>query len=319
LIEIKEIDQPLVSVVIATFNRAFCIEKAINSVINQSYKNWELIIIDDGSTDSTREVIGCFLKDERIKYFKQENKGGSEARNKGIKIACGNYIALLDDDDEFLENKLSVQISEMLKYKADFSLSNGFKVYNGKRSIPNNHSDSFLINTKDIFTKRFHISCSYMMFKSSIKEECLFDTSLTAAIDFDLFVRMAGKYKVLFINEPLAYIHKSFKRDRISNNPQMKINTFELLIKKADTYNWSQTEKQKAVTAFTLQLGFWQIIGKKYKEGRKNINGILTYLPPAKKIKFRLIYLLSYFPPGFRLVKLAAEELLSRTAGRIRL
>ena len=90
----------LFSIILPTFNRSVLITKAIESVINQTYTNWELIIIDDGSTDNTKSVLENYLSDSRIKYFFQENQERSVARNNGIKRAKGDYICFLDSDDE---------------------------------------------------------------------------------------------------------------------------------------------------------------------------------------------------------------------------
>jgi len=96
----------------ATYNRAHLLSRAIRSILNQSYENFELIIIDDGSTDNTGEVVSSF-RDKRILYYKQEqNKGISAARNRGFDLASGNYITLLDDDDELVSEALETVISE---------------------------------------------------------------------------------------------------------------------------------------------------------------------------------------------------------------
>ena len=101
--------KPFFSIVLATYNRAYCIEKAIDSVLNQSIKDWELIIVDDGSSDNTDEVVKKYLNDERIKYIKLEkNSGVNVARNRAIKESRGEYIVILDSDNEFKENALKI-------------------------------------------------------------------------------------------------------------------------------------------------------------------------------------------------------------------
>lgn len=103
-------NNPKVSVIIPTYNRAHLIGRAIKSVLNQTYKDFEIIIVDDGSTDKTEEVVKDF-KDERVRYIRREkNKGGSAARNTGIKAARGEYIAFQDSDDEWLPEKLEKQM-----------------------------------------------------------------------------------------------------------------------------------------------------------------------------------------------------------------
>ena len=104
--------RPLVSVIIPTYNRASLLKRAIESVLNQEFEDFELIVVDDASQDRTPKVIESF-KDGRIRYLRlKKNSGGPVARNTGIKKARGKFIALLDDDDEWLPNRLSVQIEK---------------------------------------------------------------------------------------------------------------------------------------------------------------------------------------------------------------
>jgi teichuronic acid biosynthesis glycosyltransferase TuaG len=105
--------EPLVSVVIPTYNRASFLKQTIESVLNQTYKNIELIVVDDGSTDNTKDVISPYL--HRIQYIFTENKGPAHARNIGMKTSKGKYISLLDSDDEFLPFKIEAQVSLMEK------------------------------------------------------------------------------------------------------------------------------------------------------------------------------------------------------------
>lgn len=104
----------LISVILPTYNRAHLLPTAIESVMEQTYHNWELIIIDDGSTDNTGLVAGRYVKgDSRIRYFYQENKGGGAARNTGMKYAKGQYITFLDSDDRCLARKLQAQLKKI--------------------------------------------------------------------------------------------------------------------------------------------------------------------------------------------------------------
>lgn len=105
-------EKPLVSVIITTYNRAHLLPRAINSVLNQTYQNFELIIVDDGSKDNTEEVVNSF-DDKRIVYYKHEkNKGVLGAKNTGFDLAKGEYNCLLDDDDEFLPEALETAVNK---------------------------------------------------------------------------------------------------------------------------------------------------------------------------------------------------------------
>ena len=105
-------EKSLVSIILPTYNRAEFIGKALDSVLAQTYGNWECVLIDDGSTDHTRDVLAAF-DDSRIRFFRQENRGVSGARNAGIAACRGDVIALLDSDDEWLPAKLETQLSYM--------------------------------------------------------------------------------------------------------------------------------------------------------------------------------------------------------------
>ena len=108
---------PLVSVIVPTFNRAYCLEKTLDSVLAQTYTNVEVVVIDDGSTDDTYKLFeGQYANDPRIKYFAQVNRGLPSARNVGIKHSTGKYIAFCDSDDIWLEHKLSTQVACLEKF-----------------------------------------------------------------------------------------------------------------------------------------------------------------------------------------------------------
>lgn len=115
------IDNEKISVVIPTYNRAKTINKSIKSVLNQTYTNIEVIVVDDCSTDNTETIIKK-IKDKRVKYYKLDcNKGACFARNYGIKKATGNYIAFQDSDDIFEKNKLEKQYENIKKNKSDLN------------------------------------------------------------------------------------------------------------------------------------------------------------------------------------------------------
>jgi glycosyltransferase involved in cell wall biosynthesis len=110
----KHNDSPLVSVILCTYNRAHLVKRAIASVLTQSYRNWELIIIDDGSADDTGQVVMPVVKsDPRIMYFYHANQGLARSRNIGITLASGAYTTFLDSDDEYREHHLSIRIKAM--------------------------------------------------------------------------------------------------------------------------------------------------------------------------------------------------------------
>lgn len=114
----------LVSIIMPSYNTASYIKKTIQSVLDQTYRNWELIIVDDCSTDNTDEVVAS-IKDERIKYLKNEiNSGAAVSRNRALREAQGRWIAFLDSDDLWMPEKLEKQITFMAKNGYSFSYTN---------------------------------------------------------------------------------------------------------------------------------------------------------------------------------------------------
>ena len=152
----------LISVIIPCYNRANVISKAIESVINQTVKEWELIIVDDGSTENVKEVINPFLKDDRIKYFYQENKGVSTARNYGVNNSQGNFIVFLDSDDFLYQNALSFYYNEITKNpEIHLCFSNYFsenKINAKFRKTISRHNDKVFRHNLDKSLTKFRLN-----------------------------------------------------------------------------------------------------------------------------------------------------------------
>ncbi len=195
---------PKVSVIMPTFNRAAYLQEAIESVLEQTYIDYELIIIDDGSVDNTKEV--CAKYGEKVRYLYQENKGSPSARNYGISQARGKYIALLDDDDRWVPHKLQIQVDFMEKHPELAFIC----------------SSAYVIDQVDNATKFFGVSSSENSFDHLIlgnfvfhltvlaKKEIIleiggYDTNLLLCQDYDLWLRIAKKHPFCCIDEPLAY------------------------------------------------------------------------------------------------------------------
>jgi glycosyltransferase involved in cell wall biosynthesis len=191
-----------ISVIITTFNRIHSIERAVDSVLKQTRHADEIILIDDGSTDSTDRLI--IKKYPGIKYVWQENHGISHARNTGISLSTGNWIALLDSDDEWLSSKLNVQI-RALQDQPEYKIchTNEIWIRNGKRVNPmKKHEKSGGM----IFNKCLPLCIispsSVMIQRSVFKEYGLFDQLLPVCEDYDLWLRLCAFLPVLYLKEP---------------------------------------------------------------------------------------------------------------------
>ncbi len=208
----------LVSIIIPTYNRAWILSQAIDSVLNQTYCDRELIVIDDGSTDNTQKLLATY--GEKIQVILQENKGVSAARNRGIEAASGEYIALLDSDDEWLPEKLKSQV-EFFKENPGALICQTQEIWirNGQRVNPKNRHKK---QTGMIFESSLSlclVSPSAVMFKRDlIVKTGLFDEIMPACEDYDLWLRVSCKYPIYLIDKDLI-IKRGGHEDQLSRQP----------------------------------------------------------------------------------------------------
>lgn len=262
---------PFFSIIIPTYNRAYVILKAINSIINQSFKDWELIVVDDGSSDNTKELIEK-INNPEIKYVHQTNQERSAARNNGINHARGEYICFLDSDDEYFLDYLELLFNELNRLNCPKALiksipfiqfDNGLtKKFDGDFESNNNSIEHFLTSYSPLCA----ICCH-----SSILKEIQFDVTLKYAEDTNLWMRILSKYDlcnfkihscIIHIssmenieqeNIHLAYIDsfkKTFSLPEVKKNVSKEI-IFSLIAKRL---NWIRAEqrKKRKMLAFIL-------------------------------------------------------------------
>ncbi len=220
----------LVSVIIPTYNRINYLQIAIESVLGQIYKNYELIVIDDGSTDSTREVIREKYGDKVI-YIWQENQGESSARNHGVSIAKGEYIAFLDSDDIWHPNKLLTQVSALnnsdnrgavLAYSSGWVIDeNGYSIRSEPVGVEKS-GQKLDIDDLRVGPKIFGPASNMLIKSNYIKEIGGFDATIRFGEDWDLVIHLRSKGYFVYINQPLFYI-------RIHGNSQQGIPQAQLL------------------------------------------------------------------------------------------
>jgi teichuronic acid biosynthesis glycosyltransferase TuaG len=202
-----------IAVIMPAYNAARFIGESIQSVINQTYENWELIIVDDGSTDDTKTIVSIFLHDNRIKYIFQKNAGQASARNNGINKSKANYIAFLDSDDTWEKDKLSKQIEYFENDNIDLVYGPSYIMNsNGERHILKMtpevgiYSGQFLVN-KLILGSFFIPMLTVMVKKNILIQIGLFNESksIKNAEDFDLWLRIASKgFSIMCMSETLS-------------------------------------------------------------------------------------------------------------------
>lgn len=219
-------DKILFSIIIPTYNRAHLISKAIQSVLDQTYTHWELVIVDDGSTDNTEEVVRKF-NDQRIRYFRKNHEERSVARNFGIEKSRGLYISFLDDDDyylaEFLEEFSKIindnKSSECIYMCSEYSVRNGKLVEN---KIPIQFIDNpiRLIWNYDPGIRPFVIS------KGILQKE-IFSKEFYFGEDLHIVARIAIQSKTVIINTPLyCFVEHEMQSGHWKFNQNIKNNAY---------------------------------------------------------------------------------------------
>lgn len=199
----------MIDVIIPTFNRSLLIERAINSVLSQSYQGFNLYVINDGSTDETEIILQKYSHHPRIHFFKQENKGVSAARNLGIINSNSEWIAFLDSDDEWLPQKLEKQLAYIARNPdLRFVHSNEIWIRQGVRV---NAKKKFDKSNHEIFKRSLEtclISPSTVIMKRELcKEHGGFDESFVICEDYDLWLKILAREEVGFISEELIKKH----------------------------------------------------------------------------------------------------------------
>lgn len=220
-----------ISVVIPTFNRAFCIERAINSVLMQSYCPFEIIVCDDGSTDNTHDLIAKFP----IRYLFQENQGVSAARNLGVKASRGEWIAFLDSDDFWHKRKLELQVRQIENTNLDFCHTNETWIRNGLLINPKKHLIKSNENLFERSLKRCVISTSSALVKKKLLLDLnLFDTNMPIGEDYDLWLRLLVANQATFVPDKLVTRYAGHN-DQLSNQHSIdryRIQTLKKLLVK---------------------------------------------------------------------------------------
>ncbi len=260
--------KPKVSVILPTFNRAKYLDRAISSVLSQSFYDFELIIVDDASTDNTEEIVGLF-RDERIIYVKNpRNLGGAAARNVGIRIAKGEFIAFQDSDDLWHPDKLEIQMKVFENEEEDVAVVyTAFirKVGDKEFIVPPpsvKKTEGYIY--KELLTHiNFVGTPTAVVRKTALEDVGYFDERFPRLQDWDLFLRLAKKYRFKFIKKPLLTAYDV--PGNISSNPEALIKALKLLLGKHYT---AIRKDRKIVSKFYQRIGEALLSAGRVHEGK---------------------------------------------------
>jgi len=237
---------PLVSVIIPTYNRADLIKRAMDSVFAQTYSNLEIIVVDNASLDNTAEVVSSF-SDKRLKFIRHDvNKGPAASRNTGLKNSHGDYITFLDSDDEWIPKKLACQL-DVFKQEGErigLVFTNGFNESINTMAITGPVSSGIYYDPgRDKFyplRKLITTLSSWMLPFEVTKEVGYFDEAMITWDDGDYLARVAYKFPIYFLNQDLVVWHSCGVHLNVMNHDL--INGKEIFLRK--NYDFLKQDKE---------------------------------------------------------------------------
>ena len=244
-----------VSVIIPTFNRIEVLPRAINSVIKQGLDNMEIIVVDDGSTDGSSDLVRNQYPG--IKLIIQKNLGVSSARNTAIKQAQGQWIALLDSDDEWLDGKLVAQLSKLAETQLKICHTEEIWIRNGVRvNQMNKHAKSGGYIFKQCLPLCAMSPSSIIIHRSVFEHVGGFDESFPACEDYDLWLRICALYEVAFLETPFIRKYGGHD-DQLSRQywgmDRFRVNALDKLLNRTDFTDQLSCENQDAAIAMLLK------------------------------------------------------------------
>ena len=265
---------PKVSVIIPTYNREEFIVETINSVLNQTYKDFEIIVVDDGSTDKTKQKLEPFKS--KIKLIEQKNSERAVARNNGVKNSSGEYTAFLDSDDIWTEDKLEKQV-ELLDSRPDAVLTygqclrineQGEKIKSAKRQLEGFSGEVF----ENLLMRNFIASPTPMIKRKYFEKTTGFQTKYIPYEDWEFWLRFSLIGKFYFLEQPFAYyrIHKSQSVKLVQAEKIEKVTSLLL----EDSFKLKEnidTVKNKSLGLANLRFCYWYLLSNQHEKAKEKL------------------------------------------------
>ena len=295
--------KPLISVIIPTFNRALQVQAALKSVMAQTYPEFEVIVVDDGSTDGTGEAIPKIIMSqaasgERIRYFFQSNQGSSVARNKGIEQARGEWIAFLDSDDVWLPEKLELQMQAIQQFEAecggcftDAQIVNDLGMDAGSFCCFGIHFDQTVGIASDALLSLAKGFCGFWLSTLLVRTDLArridaFDAEIQGPEDRDFYFRLALVTSLAFIDKPLARTDRSASPPGSTCRPwdkwHVRLRSHQRMYERWLGLGAALPPKVRKIVELDLRLVHshwtnWYLAHEQYNEARLAVSKALRY------------------------------------------
>jgi glycosyltransferase involved in cell wall biosynthesis len=304
----------LFSIIIPTYNRATFLSRAIESIIEQKYSNWELIIVDDGSTDNTAEVVKRFLSDNRIKYHYQENAERSAARNKGIALSSGDFITFMDSD-EYMDNnrleKLQLAILEKNNQLALYFTDIRFEFPDSSLNyIRRGKHFSFPVDPNALIETI--IGNPQFCGSREIFQKHQFNSNLTVGEDMELLFRIANDFPLFYIEDNATITeleHENRSVNYSSNSVYKQLETTAIMFRKGHPgYAVKKKLKNSMIAGINLRCAYGFILNNNMLKAFFKCFVSLLIMPSFQTKHKVLILLLILINQRIKLKKLIINE-----------
>ena len=298
----------MVTVIIPTYKRAHNIERAINSVLNQTYQDFELIVVDDNDPETEyrkdmMKIMNKYKNNEKVKYLMHEkNKNGAAARNTGIKEAKGEYITFLDDDDYFMPNRLEILVNTLEKNKEYGGAYSSTILVKNKKIVGGSIANKSGNLKKDLLLDKFSFGTgSNMFFRSeALKEINGFDERFLRHQDIECMIRFLRKNTLIGVNEVLVIKCQDMQTNVPDIYKYKKIKQLYIETFKEDVSELTKTEQNQFYIANLQSLIAIAIKDKKYKEAKNLKKELKKYgnykIFSKNNIKNLIILMNNYIP-----------------------
>lgn len=281
---------PLVSIIIPTYNRAQLIEETLDSILQQTYRNWECLVIDDDSTDNTDEILEKYRsKDTRFKYLKSPNhrpKGGNSARNFGFEMSQGEFIHWFDSDDLMHKDNLKLKVNYLINNKdCDYCICKKVQFYEEDNKFYNQKNEKRLKIAADVYEEYVLGKISILNVvplwrKSALENKKLYDEKIHQLQDLDFFSRIIFKNRNIgIIDMELIYVRRGNESITTRENKlQIEINSFVEVYKRIIDRTPNHREIVLHSVKNLLWAMRWKMAERKYVEAQKCLELSFLYL-----------------------------------------
>jgi glycosyltransferase involved in cell wall biosynthesis len=285
-------NNPTVTVIIPSYNREKYVHQTIDSALSQKYDNIEVVVVDDGSTDRSREILEMY--GNRIRLLEHEgraNRGQSAAINLAMRSTGGEYVAILDSDDVWTDDKLEKQVDYLERHpEIGIVYGNGFAIdENGKilyKLIPPGHREAS-DPSRMLLECHFNIPSNALVRRSAFDRAGEFDETLRSSQDHDMAIRLLEVTKAAFLDETVWYYRRHPDTQSTKHTKRRWMNGFKILDKACSRYPYARSVRRRRLAVLHYRLAQCLLSEREYLPAIKNIL-LSGFFDPARAIKVLL-------------------------------